>query len=209
MADERRTPRRTPMRFLGCSGALGTPPSTSSSNTTRTVEGEDVNLGEDEEDKTNVASSSSSSNNNNKGTRQTETSPVPPSHFSFGEIASQATLPPPSSKYPTFNNALELTRQLGICPSIETLKTLENVEGKGKERELEVRLDPRIRKHNLPRGKVQGQTSRAKRKRIVNPDEVPLEWDEDAGALKWDEQDDVDDPMGLSGNWTCRNYVFL
>ena len=24
-----------------------------------------------------------------------------------------------------------------------------------------------------------------------------MEWDEDAGALKWDEQDDVDDPMGL------------
>ena len=33
---------------------------------------------------------------------------------------------------------------------------------------------------------------------IVNPDkEVPLEWDEDAGALEWDEQDDVNDPMGL------------
>ena len=60
----------------------------------------------------------------------------PPSHFSFGEIDLPATLPPPSSKYPTFNQALELTRQLGIRPSIETLKTLENVEGKGKEREL-------------------------------------------------------------------------
>ena len=120
----------------------------------------------------------------------------PPSHFSFGEIASPATLPPPTSKYPTFNNTLELTRKLGIRPSIETLKTLENVEGKGKERELEVRLDPRIRKYNLPRGKVQGQTSRAKRQRIVNPDEeVPLEWDEDARALEWDEQDDVDNPM--------------
>ena len=124
--------------------------------------------------------------------------PFPPSHFSFGEIALPATLPPPSSRYPTFNNTLELMRKLGICPSIETLKTLENIEGKGKERELEVRLDPRIRKHNLPRGKVQGQTSRAKRQRIVNPDEeVPLEWDEDAGALKWDEQDNVDNPMGL------------
>ena len=123
----------------------------------------------------------------------------PPSHFSFGEIASPATLPPPSSKYPTFNQALELTRQLGIRPSIETLKTLENVEGKGKERELEVRLDPCIRKHDLPRGKVQGQASHAKRQRIVNPDEeVPLEWDEDARALEWDEQDDVDDPMGLN-----------
>ena len=86
----------------------------------------------------------------------------PPSHFSFGEIASPATLPPPTSKYPTFNNALELTRKLGIRPSIETLKTLENIEGKGKERELEVRLDPRTCKHDLPRGKVQGQTSRAK-----------------------------------------------
>ena len=31
-----------------------------------------------------------------------------------------------------------------------------------------------------------------------NPDkEVPLEWDEDARALKWDEQDNVDNPMGL------------
>ena len=109
-----------------------------------------------------------------------------------------ATLPPPSSRYPTFNNTLELTRQLGICPSIETLKTLENVEGKGKEKELEVRLDPRIQKHDLPRGKVQGQTSCAKRQRIIDPDEeIPLEWDEDAGALEWDEQDDVDDPMGL------------
>ena len=123
----------------------------------------------------------------------------PPSHFSFGEIASPIALPPPSSVYPTFNNALELTRQLRIRPSIETLKTLENVEGKGKGKELEVRLDPCICKHNLPRGKVQGQSSRTKRQRIVDPDEeVPLEWDEDAGALEWDEQDDVNDPMDLN-----------
>ena len=122
----------------------------------------------------------------------------PPSHFSFGEIASPVALPPPSLVYPTFNNTLELTRQLRIRPSIETLKTLENVEGRGKGKELKVRLDPHIQKHNLPRGKVQGQNSRAKRQRIVEPDEeVPLEWDEDAGALEWDEQDDVDDPMGL------------
>ena len=107
-------------------------------------------------------------------------------------------LPPPSSVYPTFNNALELTRQLGIHPSIETLKTLENVEGRGKGKEFEVRLDPRICKHNLPRGKAQGQTSRAKWQWIVDPDEeVPLEWDEDARALEWDEQDNVNDPMGL------------
>ena len=113
-------------------------------------------------------------------------------------MASPTDLPPPTSKYPTFNNALELTRKLGIRPSIETLKTLENVEGKGKERELEVRLDPHVCKHDLPRGKVQGQTSRTKRQRIVDPDkEVPLEWDKDAGALEWDEQDDVDDPMSL------------
>ena len=109
-----------------------------------------------------------------------------------------ASLPPPTSPYPTFNNALELTRKLRICPSIETLKTLENVEGKGKERELEVRLDPCTRKHNLPRGKVQGKTSHAKWQQIINPDEeVPLEWDKDAGALEWDEQDNVDNPMGL------------
>ena len=122
----------------------------------------------------------------------------PPSHFSFGEIASPIALPPTSSVYPTFNNTLELTRKLGICPSIETLKTLENVEGKGKGKELEVRLDPCVCKHNLPRGKAQGQTSRAKWQWIVDPnEEVPLEWDEDAGALEWDEQDEVDDPMGL------------
>ena len=109
-----------------------------------------------------------------------------------------AALPPPTSKYPTFNNTLELTRKLGIRPSIETLKTLENVEGKGKSKELKVRLDPRIHKHNLPRGKAQGQTSCAKWQWIVDPDkEVPLEWDKDAGALEWDEQDDVNDPMGL------------
>ena len=78
------------------------------------------------------------------------------------------------------------------------MKTLENIEGKGKGKELEVRLDPHICKHDLPKWKVQGQTSRAKRQRIIDPDkEVPLEWDEDAGALEWDEQDDVDDPMGL------------
>ena len=113
-------------------------------------------------------------------------------------MASPTNLPPPTSKYPTFNNALELTRKLGIRPSIKTLKTLENVEGEGKERELEVRLNPHVRKHDLPRGKVQGQTSHAKRQQIVDPnEEVPLEWDEDAGALEWDEQDDVDDPMGL------------
>ena len=129
----------------------------------------------------------------------------PPSHFSFGDMASPTDLPLPTSKYPTFNNALELTRKLGIRPSIETLKTLEYVEGKGKERELEVRLDPCICKHDLPRGKVQGQTSRAKRQRIVDPDkEVPWEWDEDAGALEWDEQDDVENPMGL-----CQGHSTL
>ena len=75
MVGEHRAPRirKTLMRFLGCSGALGTLPSTSSSNTTRAVEEEDVVLEEDEEAKTNVAS-----NNNNKETRQTATSPVPP-----------------------------------------------------------------------------------------------------------------------------------
>ena len=62
-------------RFLGCSMALGTLPSTSSSNTTHAVEEEDVDQGEDEEAKTNVASSSSS--NNNKGTRQMAMLPVP------------------------------------------------------------------------------------------------------------------------------------
>ena len=79
MVDEHRAPRtrKTLMLFLGCSAAQGTPPSTSSSNTTRAVEGEDVDLGEDEEAKTNVASNSSS-NNNNRGIRQTATSPVPP-----------------------------------------------------------------------------------------------------------------------------------
>ena len=123
----------------------------------------------------------------------------PPPHFSFGEIASPAALPPPSSVSPSFNEALELQRKLGIKNSIETMKTLENIEGKGKGRELEIRLDPRICKHDLPRGKVQGQTSYTKWQWIINPDkEVPLEWDEDAGALEWDEQDDVDDPMGLA-----------
>ena len=78
------------------------------------------------------------------------------------------------------------------------MKTLENIEGKGKGKELEVRLDPHTCKHDLPRGKVQGQTSHTKRQQIVDPDEeVPLEWDEDARALEWDEQDNVDDPMGL------------
>ena len=71
MVDEHRTPKKMLTPFLGCSEAPGTPPSTSSSNTTCTVEGEDVDLGEDEEAKTNVASSS------NKETRQTEMSPVP------------------------------------------------------------------------------------------------------------------------------------
>ena len=72
---EHRAPRIT--LFLGCSAAPGTLLSTSSSNTTHAVEGEDVDLGENEEAKTNVASSSSSSSNN-KGTRQMAMSPVPP-----------------------------------------------------------------------------------------------------------------------------------
>ena len=76
MADEHRALRKMLTLFLGCSAAPGTLPSTSSSNMTRAVEEEDVDLGEEEEAKTNMASSSSS-NNNNKGTRQTETSPVP------------------------------------------------------------------------------------------------------------------------------------
>ena len=76
MVDEQRAPRKMLTLFLGCSADQGTLPSTSSSNMTRVVEEEDVALGEDKEAKTNVASSSSSSNNN-KGTRQTETLPVP------------------------------------------------------------------------------------------------------------------------------------
>ena len=122
----------------------------------------------------------------------------PPSHFSFGEIASPATLPPPSLVYPSFNNTLELQRKLRIKNSIMTMKTLENIKGKGKGKELEVRLNPRICKHNLPRGRVQRQTSHTKRQQIVDPgEEVPLEWDKDAGALEWDEQDDVNNPMGF------------
>ena len=74
MEDERCTLRKMLMQFLGCSTALGTLPSTSSSNMTRMVEEEDIVLGEDEEAKTNVASSS----NSNRGTRQTVMSPVPP-----------------------------------------------------------------------------------------------------------------------------------
>ena len=78
VVDKHRAPRKMLTLFLGCSAAQGTLPSTSSSNMTHAVEGEDVDLGEDEEAKTNEASSSSSSSNNNsKGTRQTETSPVP------------------------------------------------------------------------------------------------------------------------------------
>ena len=71
--DEQGAPRKMPTQFLECSAALGTLPSTSSSNTTCTVEEEDVDLGEDEEARTNVASSSSS---NNRTTRQMATSPV-------------------------------------------------------------------------------------------------------------------------------------
>ena len=77
VVDEHRAPRKMLTLFLGCSAAPGTLPSTSSSNMTHAVEGEDIDLGEDEEAKTNVASSSSS-NNNSKGTRQTEMLPVPP-----------------------------------------------------------------------------------------------------------------------------------
>ena len=65
--DELCAPRKMLILSLGCSMALGTLPSTSSSNTTHAVDEEDVNLGEDEEAKTNVASSSS--NNNIRGTR--------------------------------------------------------------------------------------------------------------------------------------------
>ena len=38
----------------------------------------------------------------------------------------------------------------------------------------------------------------AKWQRIVDPnEEVPLDWDKDAGALEWDERDNINDPMGL------------
>ena len=50
---------------------------------------------------------------------------APPSEFDFGLFASPATLPPPSSVYPTFNKALSLARRLEVCPTIETLKRLE------------------------------------------------------------------------------------
>ena len=36
--------------------------------------------------------------------------------------------PPPSSIYPTFNRALELSRKIGVRPSTETIKTLEVAE---------------------------------------------------------------------------------
>ena len=78
MQIEDSAPRKMQTQFLECSAALGTLPSTSSSNMTHAVEEEDVVLGEGEEAKTNVASSSSNSSNNNKETRQTATSPVPP-----------------------------------------------------------------------------------------------------------------------------------
>ena len=66
-------------------------------------------------------------------------------------MALPTNLPPPNSIYPSFNNALELQRKLGIRNSIETLKTLENVEGKGKGKELKVKLNPCVCKHDLVR----------------------------------------------------------
>ena len=50
---------------------------------------------------------------------------TPPLEFDFGLFASPATLPPPSSVYPTFNKALNLARRLEVCPTTETLKRLE------------------------------------------------------------------------------------
>ena len=87
----------------------------------------------------------------------------PPPSFQFtpqeGYFASMASVPfipptppPPSiSIYTPFNRALNLTHSIGVCPSIEVLKTL---------RVAEIRKDrnPRPKKwaHVTPRGKNRG-----------------------------------------------------
>ena len=91
----------------------------------------------------------------------------PPPSFQFtpqeGYFTSMAsapfippTPPPPSTSiYTPFNHALDLTHNLGICPSTETLKTLEVAE-------IEKALDPCPKKwaHVLPRGKRMGLEAR-------------------------------------------------
>ena len=61
--------------------------------------------------------------------------PAPPAPtldtFQFGHIASPAVSfppPPPSSFYPSFNKALSLARRIGVTPTTQTLKCLEDLE---------------------------------------------------------------------------------
>ena len=74
--------------------------------------------------------------------------------FQFGHITSPAvSFPPspPSSFYPSFNKALSLARRIGVTPTTQTLKCLENIEHPS---------DPRpLKKHSPPK-----------------EDEVSLDW---------------------------------
>ena len=76
--------------------------------------------------------------------------PAPPAPtldtFQFGHIVSPAvSFPPPlpSSFYPSFNKALSLARRIGVTPTTQTLKRLENVERPSDPRPLKKRSPPK------------------------------------------------------------------
>ena len=76
--------------------------------------------------------------------------PAPPAPtldtFQFGHIASPAVSfppPPPSSFYPSFNKALSLARRIGVTPTTQTLKRLEDIECPSDPRPLKKRSPPK------------------------------------------------------------------
>ena len=66
--------------------------------------------------------------------------------FQFGHIVSPTVLFPPllpSSFYPSFNKALSLARRIGVTPTTQTLKRLENIKCPSDPQPLKKRSPPK------------------------------------------------------------------
>ena len=99
-----------------------------------------------------------------------------------------------TSPYPPFNKALALAQRLGVCPLIETIKTLEINEIAKARKEEEARPSKRPRANTPPieppRGRALGQKGSPKGKERAKDDEVVSLYSEDETMAEVDPQEE-------------------
>jgi hypothetical protein len=112
-------------------------------------------------------------------------------HISAGRPLPKIPPIPYQSRYKSFNNTKQLTNRLGVCPTSETLKTLE-----GPYLQQEETRDPRPTKRSRtdsPRGEVQGRAGKVRDEEVVSLGESDPEFDRDPlfGDEVMDHQDEM------------------